>query len=267
MRTLPIVALFILLPPVIKAQEASQEQAFHYVGHRGASYLAPENTRASIELAWEMGAEGAECDVMLTSDHKVVLFHDKNTKKLTGENFIVKEATWEQLKPLVVIPGETNLPEYASETIPLLEDVLGTIPEDRMLVIEIKTGPEILPYLQEVLTQHWKSGKISFIAFDFETIKQAKALNPQVPCYYLSALKPDFNKHLEAVVESGLDGVDLRHNIIDRKLMEQCHASGLDVWCWTVNDPETARKMKQLGVSAVTTDRPGWLRNKIESDK
>jgi glycerophosphoryl diester phosphodiesterase len=251
--------------PIIKAQEPNTEKPFHYVGHRGASYLAPENTLASIKLAWELGADGAECDVMLTSDQKVVLFHDNNTKTLTGENFTIKEATWEELKQLVVIPRETNYPEYNHETIPLLEDVLASIPEDRMLVIEIKTGSEILPFLQEVIAQHLKRGKISFIAFDFETIKQTKALYPEIPCYYLSSFKPDFNKHFDAIVESQLDGVDLRHTIIDRELVEKCNASGLDVWCWTVNDPEIALQMREAGVTAVTTDRPAWLKNSLSS--
>ncbi|MDF1575530.1 MAG: glycerophosphodiester phosphodiesterase family protein [Bacteroidales bacterium] len=264
MRTFAIVLLLIFTAPVIKAQEPGPEKPFQYVGHRGASYLAPENTLASIQLAWRLGADAAECDVMLTADGKVVLFHDKNTKKLTGKSFTVKDATWEELKHLVVIPRETNLPEYDQETIPLLKDVLDVIPEDRMLVIEIKTGPEILPYLQELIAEHWKSGRISLIAFDFETIRQSKELYPEVPCYYLSMFKPDFNKHFEAVVESRLDGVDLRHTIIDRPLMEKCLAAGLDVWCWTVNDPETARKMQQLGVSAVTTDRPAWLKSNLQ---
>jgi glycerophosphoryl diester phosphodiesterase len=237
------------------------------VAHRGASYLAPENTLASIKLAWELGADGAECDVMLTADEKVVLFHDNNTKNLCGENYTIRESSWEQLKTLVVIPRETNRPEYKHETIPLLADVLGTIPEDRMLVIEIKTGPEILPHLQKVITEHWKKGQISFIAFDFETIRLTKLLYPEVPCYYLSMLKPDFNRQFGAVVESGLDGVDLRHSIIDKDLVARCHASGLDVWCWTVNDPETAMKMKKLGVSAVTTDRPAWLKEQLNNNE
>jgi len=249
--------------PIINAQEPNTEKPFHYVGHRGASYLAPENTLASIRLAWELGADGAECDVMLTSDQKVVLFHDNNTKKLTGQSFTIKEATWEELKQLVVIPRKTNYPEYTHETIPLLEDVLASIPEDRMLVIEIKTGPEILPFLQEVLAQHWKRGKISFIAFDFETIKQTKALYPEVPCYYLSSFKPDFNNHFDAIVESQLDGVDLRYTIIDPELVQKCNAAGLDVWCWTVNDPEVALQMRDFGVTAVTTDRPAWLKSSM----
>jgi len=267
MKTIAIVLLITLFAPLNKAQEPGPVRAYQYVGHRGASYLAPENTLASIQLAWELGADAAECDVMLTADGKVVLFHDKNTKKLTGKTYVVKGASWNELKSLVVIPRETNRPEYDSETIPLLQDVLATIPEDRMLVIEIKTGPEILPYLQEVISLHWKSGNISFIAFDFETIKQAKALYPEVPCYYLSSFKADLNKHFEAVVESHLDGVDLRHVIINRNLVERCHGSGLDVWCWTVNDPEIALKMQQMGVSAVTTDRPAWLKESLETRK
>jgi len=263
MNTQAIALLILLLSPLLKAQEKAHDLPFHFVGHRGASYLAPENTLASMKLAWELGAEGAECDVMLTSDHKVVLFHDKNAKKLTGKNVNIKETSWEELKSLEIIPRETNLPEYSHETIPLLEDILAIIPGDRMLVIEIKTGPEILPHLQEVIEESWKSGKISFIAFDFETIKQAKSLYPDVPCYYLSSFKADINKHFDVCVESRLDGVDLRHNIIDQDLVERCHASGLDVWCWTVNDMQTAQKMKTFGVSAVTTDRPAWLKEKL----
>ena len=136
-----------------------------------------------------------------------------------------------------------------------------------MLVIEIKTGPEILPYLQRVIKEHWKSGNISFIAFDFETIRQTKALYPELPCYYLSMFKSDFNKHMDDAVKIGLDGMNLRHNIIDRELVERCYASGLDLWCWTVNDPETALKMQELGVSAITTDRPAWLKSNLQKGK
>lgn len=265
MKTQAIALMILLLSPLLKAQEEGHDLPFHFVGHRGASYLAPENTLASMKLAWELGAEGAECDVLLTSDQRVVLFHDKNALKLTGKNVNIKETSWEELKNLVVIPRETNRPEYSHETIPLLEDVLDIIPGDRMLVIEIKTGPEILPHLQKVIKGHWKSGKICFIAFDFETIRQAKSLYPDVPCYYLSSFNSDINKYFDACVESSLDGLDLRHKVIDQDLVERCHASGLDVWCWTVNDTETAQKMKAFGVSAVTTDRPAWLKSNLNS--
>jgi len=62
-----------------------------FVGHRGASYLAPENTVAAYKLAWELGAEAAECDIMLTKDKQVILFHDKYGKRLTEYNFVAKD--------------------------------------------------------------------------------------------------------------------------------------------------------------------------------
>ncbi len=265
MKSIPLFICLSLATMIVNAQDIPMEKGFLYIAHRGACYLAPENTLASIQLAWDLGADGVECDVMLTSDRRVVLFHDKTTKKLTGENYTIKETNWEQLQQLSVKPRETNLSNYEGEPIPLLENVLGTIPDDRMLVIEIKTGPEILPYLKPVIDQHWKSGSISFIAFDFETIKAVKKLYPTVPCFYLSSLKPELKKRLNEIVENNLDGVDLRHSIIDNPLMEQCDDLGLDVWCWTVNDPETAKKMKKMGVTAVTTDRPAWLKKNLFS--
>jgi len=241
----------------------ANQHDFKFVAHRGASYLAPENTLASIQLAWELDADAAECDVMMSSDNKVLLFHDKNTKKLCGQSHVVSETPWEILEKLEVKLRDSNRPEYNGETIPLLAEVLPTIPENRMLVIEIKTGPEILPYLKEVVEAYQNSGKISFIAFDFETIVGAKALFPQVPAYYLSSFQANINKNFEAIVSKKLDGVDLRHAIINKSLMQKCENAGLEVWCWTVNDPETALKMKELGVTAVTTDRPRWLKEQI----
>ncbi len=263
MKTIYLLLFATLINISAFSQHSESESTFKFVGHRGASYLAPENTLSSIGLAWKVGADAAECDVMLSSDLKVVLCHDSNTKNLTGESYIVSETTWEQLSKLTIKSKETNLPEYDNEPIPLLEEILTTIPEDRMLVIEIKTGPEILPYLQKVIDEHWRSGKISFIAFDFETISAAKVLYPEVPCYYLSSFKNDFNKYFDLAVENGLDGVDLRHSIITPSVMAKCESAGLDVWCWTVNDPKTARKMKEMGVTAVTTDRPAWLKENL----
>jgi glycerophosphoryl diester phosphodiesterase len=258
---LALILLALFFPA--KTQERPSETDFLYVAHRGASYLAPENTLASIQLAWELGADAAECDIMLTADKKVILFHDKDTKKLTGVSHMISETSWEQLKNLTIRLKETNLEEYENQSIPLLKDVLATVPEDRMLVIEIKTGPEILPHLKKVIDGHWNSGRISFIAFDFETIVSAKKLYPQVPCYYLSAFKRDVTNHFDAILENNLDGVDLRHGIIDRSLAEKCLSAGLDLWCWTVNDPKTAQRMRSLGVTAVTTDRPKWLKDNL----
>lgn len=255
----------ILLITVMASYNLSAQQVT-YVAHRGASYLAPENTLASIQLAWELEAPAAECDIMLTRDKEVVLFHDKKGGRLTGHDFVVKETDYNQIKDYTILLKETNLPEYSTETIPLLSEVLETIPDNRTLVIEIKTGPEILPYMEKVIENHWKTGNIAFIAFDFETILATKAIYPKIPCYYLSALKLDLNSKFKQIKASNLDGVNLRHQIINKKLVKKFNRAGKDVWCWTVNDPVDAHKMINAGISVITTDRPKWLSEQVNQE-
>ena len=66
-----------------------------YIAHRGASYLAPENTVASAMLAWELGADAVEIDIYLSSDNKVMVIHDKDTKRICKgeENRIIKSTS------------------------------------------------------------------------------------------------------------------------------------------------------------------------------
>jgi glycerophosphoryl diester phosphodiesterase len=257
--------LMLLISIMVSCNLSGQQVT--YVAHRGASYLAPENTLASIQLAWELGAPAAECDIMLTHDKEVILFHDKKGGRLTGHDFVVKETTYSEIKDYAIQLRDSNLPEYASETIPLLSEVLETIPGDKTLVIEIKTGPEILPYMEKVITNHWKNGNIAFIAFDFETILATKALYPDIPCYYLSAFRVDVKSKSKQLEASNLDGVNLRHQIINKKLVRKFNSAGKDVWCWTVNDPSDAHKMIKAGVSAITTDRPQWLKEQLTREQ
>ena len=52
-----------------------------FIAHRGASYIAPENTVASAKLAWELGADAVECDIHLSKDNRIMVIHDKDTKR------------------------------------------------------------------------------------------------------------------------------------------------------------------------------------------
>jgi len=253
--------LFLLI--ILSVMNLSAQELTVFVGHRGASHLAPENTLASYKLAWELRVEAAECDIMLTEDKQVIVFHDKTGKRLTGQNFKVKEAMYSDIKDYPIKLKESNLPKYAGQTIPLLSDLLQIIPDGRTLVIEIKTGLEILPHMQKVIGEYWKSGNIAFIAFDFETIMATKKLYPDVPCYYLSAFNHDIKKKYDKIIKSDLDGVNLRHKIISKELVQKFNNNNKGVWCWTVNDPSDAIQLIQYGVTAITTDRPKWLKEAV----
>ena len=50
--------------------------AVEITAHRGASYLAPENTLAAVNLAWQREADSVEIDVFQTKDGRIVVIHD-----------------------------------------------------------------------------------------------------------------------------------------------------------------------------------------------
>ncbi|GAG77592.1 unnamed protein product, partial [marine sediment metagenome] len=80
------------------------------IAHRGASYLAPENTMASVMLGWEKGAD-VEVDVHLSKDNRILVIHDSSTKRTGQIDLIVKETEHQELRKLDV--GSFKSEEFA----------------------------------------------------------------------------------------------------------------------------------------------------------
>ena len=68
------------------------------IGHRGNSSYAPESTMAAVASCWEINADGTEVDVHLTKDKQIVVIHDKETKRTGGENHIIAESNYNDIK-------------------------------------------------------------------------------------------------------------------------------------------------------------------------
>ncbi|MBN1292594.1 MAG: glycerophosphodiester phosphodiesterase [Candidatus Latescibacteria bacterium] len=242
-----------------------------FIGHRGASHIAPENTVASVKLAWELGADGAEIDIYLTSDSRIVANHDDTTKRTGGIDYTVIDTDSEILRMLDV--GSWKSQRYKGEKIPFLEEIIATVPDDRILVIEIKDSrPEILSPLKKIVNTSGKKGSFVFIAFDYEIICGAKEAMPEIPAYWLSGSRKDENtgkvlpysaELIEKTKAGGLDGLNLHHGGVTAEFAKKVRKAGLGLYVWTVNDPETARRMVEYGVDAITTDRPSWLKEQI----
>ena len=89
----------------------------------------PENSMAAFRAALDLGA-GIECDVRLSADGKVVLFHDHNLRRLCASGLAVEATTAEIL---------TRQRLYDSnERIPLLTDLLALVAGRVPLLIELK---------------------------------------------------------------------------------------------------------------------------------
>ncbi len=233
-----------------------------FIAHRGASYLAPENTVAAAKLAWGLDADAVEIDVYLSKDGEVVVNHDRNTKRTGTDSLVIAETHSDELRTLDV--GQWKDEKYTSEKIPFVSEVLETVPAGKKLVIEIKCGPEVLPALNKAVKASGKKDQVTFIAFGWETILATKKQFPKNDCYWLSSNKDDLAARMEQAAELGLNGVNLHYSLVNQEVMDRAERLGLDVLCWTVDDPTEAKRLIDLGISGITTNRPAWLREQLD---
>jgi glycerophosphoryl diester phosphodiesterase len=247
--------------------------AMDIVGHRGASFDAPENTLASFKLGYEQKADANELDIHLTIDGKVVVIHDANTGRTSGIANKVATQTFEQLRCLDVGKWGHWQDKGSSEKIPALEEVLALVPEGKRLFIEVKCGPEVLPELATLIQEPGqKPGRNVLIGFGYETMRQAKMKFPELQVYWLAARNktntyPPVKELIRKAKAAKLDGLDLEAGFpIDAGFVRQVHRAGLKLYTWTVDEPDLARQQAAAGVDGITTNRPGWLRQQLGAD-
>lgn len=233
------------------------------IAHRGASFDAPENTIAAFRLAWEQGADAIECDVHLSRDGEIVVFHDFNTNRLAGVDRPVAEQTLAEIRAHDV--GRWKAELFAGESIPTLRELLAEIPDGKRAYIEVKCGPEIVRDLITVLGGAKADAVV--ISFSTDVIATLKRERPDSMALWVVDLQTrlwtvaDLIEHAKATHADGLDlSADPR---ITKNFVEEARAAGLPTYVWTVDDLATARRMIEAGVAGIATNRPGWLREQL----
>jgi glycerophosphoryl diester phosphodiesterase len=159
------------------------------VAHRGSSFEAPENTLPAFRLAWEQGADGIEGDFLLTKDAQIVCIHDASTKRLADKNLVVSKSTLQELRALDV--GAWKHEKFKGTKIPTISEVFATIPKGKKIFVEVKCGPEIVPFLiKEIRKANLETDQVRLICFNTKVIKSFKENMPNYKAYWLSG----FNK-------------------------------------------------------------------------
>jgi glycerophosphoryl diester phosphodiesterase len=234
------------------------------VAHRGASYTAPENTLAAIRLAWTIGVDAVEVDVHLTSDRHIVVMHDESTVRTTGVHRLIREHTLEELR--VLDAGRWKGERWVGERIPLLAEVLATIPDGKRLFIEVKCGQEIISELLRIFDASGrKSEQMAIISFDAQVITTLKRVRPALQAYWLCIPRVgNVAELVETALAANADGIDAHANpAIDNAWINAVRNAGLMIYVWTVDDPAMALRMARLGVDGITTNRPEEIRIRL----
>jgi glycerophosphoryl diester phosphodiesterase len=243
------------------------------IAHRGESHDAPENTLAAINLAWKRNIKSVEIDIHLTKDNEIVVIHDYDTLRISGIKKLVRESSLDELKCLDA--GSFKGTEWTGETIPTLNEVLETIPENGKLIIEIKSDSKILDRLSNELSHSGLiESQIEIIAFNFETLAEAKRSMPHYRMLWLLDLDYSLpwwlwwrskQEIIDKIRKFNLDGIDVwSGQLLTMKFIERFRKERFFVYAWTVDNPEKARELVESGINGITTNRAGWMRDQLK---
>ena len=231
------------------------------VAHRGSSFDAPENTLPAFRLAWEQGADGVEGDFLLTKDAQIVCIHDASTKRLADKNLVVSKSTLQELRALDV--GAWKHEKFKGTKIPTISEVFATIPKGKKIFVEVKCGPEIVPFLvKEIRKANLETDQVRLICFNTKVIKSFKENMPNHKAYWLSGFnkkngswKPSVDQVITTLQNCKADGLDSQHTI-PPEFSKSVIKAGFEWHAWTINDARTAQRLAKRGIDSITTDRP-----------
>ncbi|BBO30485.1 glycerophosphodiester phosphodiesterase [Lacipirellula parvula] len=250
--------------------------AQNIVAHRGASFDAPENTVASMKLAFEQGADGVEADFYLSSDGEIVCIHDADTKRTAGVKHVIVKTPLAELRKLDV--GAWKNEKYRGEKIPTFAEIAETIPAVKKFIIELKTGPEIVAPLKEALAKtKLKDDQILIICFNEKTVAECKKLLPNLKCHWLTGYKqnektgewtPTLDEVVATLERSKADGLgtqgDMKH--VDAEFIKElCDEGHCEFHVWTIDNPKVAKYYQKLKPWGITTNKPGFIREQLNA--
>lgn len=218
-----------------------------YFAHRGASAQCVQNTVRAFARARELGATHYELDVHRLKDGALAVHHDY----AVGQTLLAG-LTRADLSQIPLAAGNQT------SFIPLLADVLPVVlPALDTLNIELKNDGNRYEGIERALLdllarENFPLGKVLFSSFDLPTLARLRALCPQVR---IGVLTRAFN--VQEALNLHAESVHLNHTRFTPAVAQTCHANGLKVFLYTVNDPALAAQLGAQGADGIFTDCVG----------
>ncbi len=230
------------------------------IAHRGSSKEAPENTIAAFRLALEQGCDAIELDIHLSADRRVIVCHDATIDRTTNGTGAILDMTAAQLQQYDA--GSWFGESFAGERLPLLDEVLDLVPASIGINIEIKCHqhPAVIETVLALLSSRNRLDSVFFSSFGHDCMVRLKQADPLARVGLL--YDADEAECLSYFKRQQIDGYSLHphHACVDGAYIEAAKAQGLQIYPWTVDDPERMRELIRLGASGVITNRPKLMR-------
>lgn len=271
----------------------TNDQLISVCGHRGLPSRFPENSTKGFVEAAKSGISGIEMDVVVSKNEEVILSHEpwfahRICETPEGADYgNIFQCETEKVQsvncgkiPLAEVPGRK--PDFTPK--PLLSDVIKAVEAvDRgseppvEYFIELKSSPEVeFIYVPEhrrfadlvvqTALEHAPAERINIQSFDFRVLRHVKARYPQVACVLLTETE---GSPEEKIMELGFipKMYGCRHDLIDDSGSEYLKENGIKLIPWTVNDPDSAIRLIELGAHTLITDFPEQMMKLLKAEK
>jgi glycerophosphoryl diester phosphodiesterase len=215
--------------------------------HRGAGYLEPENTLRALQRALALGVDQIEVDARLTRDGHLILMHDPTVDRTTNGTGKVEDLSLAEIRQLDAGFGER---------VPTLDEAFELTRGQVILQIELK-GPGTAPAVVRAVEAAGMEREVILTSFVHQWLTEVHSLNPCISMGALWGRLP-----IDAVWQAqrlGVQALHIWHEQIQPKLVADAHAHGLLVRAWNANTEEEMRRLIELGVDAIGSDRPDVL--------
>ncbi|WP_406453947.1 glycerophosphodiester phosphodiesterase [Streptomyces sp. NBC_01622] len=215
------------------------------VGHRGDPYCARENTLDSLRSALEQGADVVEFDVRVTRDGVPVLLHDETLQRL-----------WEVDRPLKSLSVD-EVRGLTAGGVPTLVEALAATEGSRVMIdLPGAADSRAARRIVDVIREHGADDRAYYCA-GADTMLAVRAADPSAEIALTwTSLAPPRPAVLEAVRPRWLN---YRFTLVDRDLVAHVHRDGCLLSVWTPDTRRSMRRLLDLGVDSITTNRVGVL--------
>ncbi len=229
--------------------------------HRGGTSEAPENTMPAFEHAVELGYAHLETDVHITADGVLVAFHDTDLSRTCGLDRRIADLTAGELAD-VRVDGR--------EPIPLMRDLLERFPEVRFN-IDCKSDAAVSALVQ-LIRDLDALDRVCLGAFSHPRLLKLRALlgdglltcmSPQeVASLRLAGrVRGTARRVAQVPVRYGRPTGPRGITVVTERFLRAAHRADVPVHVWTIDDPDEMRRLLDLGVDGIMTDRPEVLRD------
>lgn len=286
-----LLALLVLASCSISKKNNPSAAQFDSQGHRGARGLMPENTIQGMHHTIDLGTKTLEMDLQISKDKKVVVSHDsymgfkfcttpegKEMSSKDGYSRLLYNMPYDSirkydvgLKPHPDFPKQKKMATYK----PLLSELIDSTEAYAKLKkrpiyynMEIKTSPEykgkghppvneFVDLAMKVILDKGIKNRTMIQSFDVNALKIIHARYPGVKTSFL-VFKSNTKSIKDHIASLGFtpDIFSPQYDMVTPELIKACHDEKIKVIPWTVNDLDSIKKLKDMGVDGMISDYP-----------